>query len=89
MRDKGHLTEDQLQELEQENREEEAYYVASQWKLIWWKFRKHKLSMASGVVLIILYLLAGFCEFVSMYSVQHTCFSLNCPSQVLCIYKVR
>jgi peptide/nickel transport system permease protein len=37
--------------------------VASQWKLIWWKFRKHKLAMASGIVVIAIYLIAAFAEF--------------------------
>lgn len=37
--------------------------VASQWQLMWWKFRKHKLSMASGIFLICCYMVALFCEF--------------------------
>ena len=37
--------------------------VASQWKLIWWKFRKHKLAMASGIVVIAIYFIAAFAEF--------------------------
>ncbi len=36
--------------------------VASQWKLMWWKFRRHKLAMASGAVVLILYLIAIFAE---------------------------
>ncbi len=45
--------------------ETEAYYVASQWKLIWWKFRKHKLAMIATPVLVILYLSAIFAGFLS------------------------
>ena len=37
--------------------------VASQWKLIWWKFRRHKLAMAAGVVVIAIYAIAAFAEF--------------------------
>lgn len=40
-------------------------YVASQWKLMWWKFRRHKLAMIGGVVVILLYLIALFAEFLS------------------------
>lgn len=47
---------------------EERAYVASQWQLIWWRFRKHKLAMYAGVVLIFFYLLAIFCEFLSPYN---------------------
>ena len=27
-------------------------FVASQWKLMWWRFRKHRLAMISGVIII-------------------------------------
>jgi peptide/nickel transport system permease protein len=37
--------------------------VASQWQLMWWKFRKHKLAMVSGVIVITFYIVALFCEF--------------------------
>ncbi len=37
--------------------------VASQWKLMWWKFKRHKLAMFSGVVVIAYYLVAIFAEF--------------------------
>jgi peptide/nickel transport system permease protein len=47
--------------------EEERLYVASQWQLMWWKFRRHKLAMASGVILIIFYVVAIFAEFVAPY----------------------
>jgi peptide/nickel transport system permease protein len=42
---------------------DESVYVASQWQLMRWKFRKHRLAKASLVVLIVIYLLATFCEF--------------------------
>jgi peptide/nickel transport system permease protein len=41
---------------------------ASQWRLVWLKFRRHRLAVASAVVLVIMYMLAGFCEFVSPYN---------------------
>ncbi|MCI0521102.1 MAG: ABC transporter permease [Chloroflexi bacterium] len=37
--------------------------VASQWKLMWWKLRRHKLAMISGVIVIFIYLVALFAEF--------------------------
>jgi peptide/nickel transport system permease protein len=51
-----------------EAQEEERYFAASQWQLIWWKFRKHKLAMIGGPVIIFLYILAVFCEFLSPYT---------------------
>jgi peptide/nickel transport system permease protein len=47
--------------------EEERLYVASQWQLMWWKFRRHKMAMAGGVILIIFYLVAILAEFVAPY----------------------
>ncbi len=37
---------------------EERYYLASQWQLMWQKFRRHKLAIIGGIVLLILYLMA-------------------------------
>ena len=31
--------------------EQEKFYMASQWQLMWWKFRRHKLALISGIVL--------------------------------------
>ncbi|MCJ7824952.1 MAG: hypothetical protein MUP44_08645, partial [Anaerolineales bacterium] len=31
--------------------DEERIYVASQWQLMWWKFRRHKMAMVSIVLL--------------------------------------
>ena len=42
--------------------------LASQWRLIWWRFRKHKLALASGVVVILVYLVAAFVEFLAPFS---------------------
>jgi len=41
--------------------------VASQWKLIWWKFRKHKLAMYSAVVVIAIYTVALVMEFFAPF----------------------
>jgi peptide/nickel transport system permease protein len=45
----------------------ERYYQATQWQLIWWKFRKHYLARMALVVLGMLYFTAVFSEFVSPY----------------------
>jgi peptide/nickel transport system permease protein len=49
---------------------DEKVYVASQWQLMWWRFRKHKLAIISGVIVIIFYLVALFCEFVAPYTTE-------------------
>lgn len=42
--------------------------TASQWRLIWWRFRKHRLAMTGAVVLIILYAVAIFAGFFAPYA---------------------
>jgi len=36
------------------NEDAEAISVAPNWKLIWWRFRKHRLAMFSGVIVILI-----------------------------------
>ncbi|MFN4088810.1 MAG: ABC transporter permease [Alphaproteobacteria bacterium] len=35
--------------------EQERYFQATQWQLMWWKLRRHKLAVLSGIVLALLY----------------------------------
>jgi len=51
---------------------EAQVYVAPQWKLVWWKFRKHKLALASGIIVILIYLVALFVEFLSPFPSDKT-----------------
>lgn len=46
---------------------EERLYTASQWVLIWRKFRRHKLALIGGMILVVMYLLAIFAPFVAAY----------------------
>ncbi len=58
---------EELPDVEEVTGEEEKIYVASYWKLMWWRFRKHKMAIISSVILGIFYLVALFCEFVAPY----------------------
>jgi peptide/nickel transport system permease protein len=49
---------------------EERLAQASQLKLTWWRFRKHKLAIASAVIVILFYLIAVFADFLA-YSDPH------------------
>ena len=44
------------------------YYTASQFQLMWWKFRKHRLALVGTVLLAIFVLIAMFAEFLSPYT---------------------
>jgi len=51
---------------------EERIYVASQAQLMWWKFRRHRMAVASAILVIILYLVAILAEFVAPYDPNET-----------------
>ncbi len=42
-------------------------FVASQWQLMWWRFRKHHLAILGTSLITVFYILAIFCEFISPY----------------------
>ena len=46
---------------------QEKYFLASQWKLMWFKFRRHKLAIIGSCILVIFYLMAIFAEFLTPY----------------------
>ena len=50
------------------NVKSEKLYMASQWRLMFWRFRRHKLAVISAFVLFALYLVAAFCELSSPYT---------------------
>ena len=39
--------------------------VAGQWRLFWLKFKKHKIALASLVVIVFMYLVAAFADFIA------------------------
>ncbi|MBV7338191.1 ABC transporter permease [Chloroflexi bacterium TSY] len=50
--------------------EEEDLYVAPQWKLVWWRFRRHRVAVISALVIILFYLIAIFAEFLAIHDPQ-------------------
>jgi len=48
---------------EHEDAEHIKVEVASQWQLMWWKFKRHKMALIGGVVVLIYYIVAVFAEF--------------------------
>ncbi len=49
---------------------QERIYLASQWRLMWWKFRRHKVAVAAGIFLAFMYLLVLFAEVFAPYNYQ-------------------
>lgn len=50
---------------------EEKIFYASQWRLMWWKFRKHKVAVIAGFVIALMYLGAIFAPFIAPYGPTH------------------
>ena len=44
---------------------EERFAVASQLQLTWWRFRRHRLAVVSGVVVMLFYLVVVFADFLA------------------------
>ncbi|GAB1584637.1 ABC transporter permease [Phyllobacterium phragmitis] len=51
-------------------REQERVYQASQLRLMWWKFKRHRLALASAIFLLALYLMILICEFLAPYNLH-------------------
>ncbi len=70
--------------VEQLTPEQERYYLASQWQLMWWKLKRHRVAMFSGIVLLIMYGSILISEFLSPYNlhIQHTEYIYAPPQSV-------
>ena len=63
---------------------QERYYRASQWRMMWWKLRRHRLAVASGAILALLYLSILVSEILAPYGAhsRHTDFIFAPPQQI-------
>ncbi len=50
--------------------EQEEFYRASQWRIMWWKFRRHRIAVVALVILVLLYGSALITEFLAPYEVS-------------------
>ncbi|MDP6701522.1 MAG: ABC transporter permease, partial [Candidatus Latescibacteria bacterium] len=64
---------------QQQGAAEQDLAFASQWRLMWMRFRRHRLALVGGAVLVVLYFMAAFCEFISPYDPNQ-----RHPEYVLC-----
>ena len=71
-------------EVERLTPEQERFYTASQWQLMWWKFRRHRLAVISGWFLVIMYGSILISEFIAPYNLhtRHADFIHFPPQQV-------
>jgi peptide/nickel transport system permease protein len=64
--------------------EQERFYLASQWMLMWWKFKRHRVAVASGIVLLLMYASTLVTEILVPYNLhtRHTDFIYASPQSV-------
>lgn len=64
--------------------EQERYYMASQWRLMWWKLKRHRLAVVSGAFLLMVYLSIVASEMLAPYDLQarHTNYLYAPPQSI-------
>ena len=50
--------------------DQEKYYMAGQWKLMWWRFRRHRPAVVSAVVLGLIYFSTIISEWIAPYDLH-------------------
>lgn len=59
-----------VEETERLTPEQERFYFAPQWKVMWWKFRRHRVAVACGIVLLVMYASILAVEFIAPYALE-------------------
>jgi peptide/nickel transport system permease protein len=49
---------------------QERFYMASEWRMVWWKLRRHRIAVLSGAILLIMYASILICEFLAPYGLD-------------------
>jgi peptide/nickel transport system permease protein len=64
--------------------EQEKYYMAGQWKLMWWRFRRHRPAVISAIFLALVYFTTLISEWVAPYDLhaRHTSYIFAPPQAV-------
>jgi peptide/nickel transport system permease protein len=67
---------------------QERFYRAKPLLLMWWRFRRHRVAVASGTLLLAMYVMIFFCEFLAPYGldVRHVDF-IDAPPQAVHIFE--
>lgn len=70
--------------IEQMSAAQEKVYLASQWTLMWWKFRRHRVAVVATIFLLVFYFIVAFAEFFAPYNYQtrNTSFIRSPPQAV-------
>jgi peptide/nickel transport system permease protein len=59
-----------VRSIEEMTAAQERIYLASQWRLMWWRFQHHKVAVFSLWFLAVLYFCIVICEFLAPYNLH-------------------
>jgi len=70
---------------------QERFYMASQWRMMWWKLCRHRVAVLSGAILLAMYLSILVCEFLAPYGLdtRNTDFIFAPPQRVRVFHEGR
>ena len=67
--------------------EQEKYYLASQWQLMWWRLKRHRLAYFSLIILAIMYASVFIVEFIAPYAQEpRNSESIHPPPQAIHLF---
>ncbi len=74
--------------IEEMTPQQERYYMASQWRMMWWKLKRHRVAVLSGIILLAMYFSIAVCEFLAPYNYQsrHSDF-IYAPPQAIHLFR--
>ncbi len=63
---------------------QERYYMASQWRMMWWRLKRHRLAVAAGLVIALMYASIVVSELLAPYNLhsRHSDFIYAPPQSV-------
>jgi peptide/nickel transport system permease protein len=50
--------------------EQERFYRASQWQIMWWRFKRHRIAVIAGAILLVFYASTLVSEFIAPYNLH-------------------
>jgi peptide/nickel transport system permease protein len=72
------------QSVEALSAEQERFYMASQWRMMWWRFKRHRLAVWSAAIIMVMYASILVSEILAPYELhsRHTDFIYAPPQSV-------
>ena len=47
--------------------QDERVYIASQWRLVWWRFKRHRVALLATAIIFLFYFVGAFAEFLAVH----------------------